>query len=225
MKQHGTSNIRLCPVCQTGYIMSSDLLPRCESCLGPEHAGLALTPGATCTFCKLLTAHERRRRADAYADMDDPPLVLEASDGDFDSPPAHTPLTAIGVLMREMPGLIQKAAASKQLTVPTPQTAAPPDEMVGVYPSSRRARDGVSWPRFPGICKYQDSAREEPGKMKAPVLTYVPITRVAGFSDRGFPPVPTLEPGLASVFGGAHAPLPSESDGDEAGGPLAGITR
>ncbi|CAB1431134.1 unnamed protein product [Pleuronectes platessa] len=70
MKQHTTSNIRLCPECRTGYIMSDDLHPRCESCLGPEHAGRALTPGANCAFCKLLEESERRRRAEAYAEMD-----------------------------------------------------------------------------------------------------------------------------------------------------------
>ncbi|CAB1416588.1 unnamed protein product [Pleuronectes platessa] len=79
MKQHGTSNIRLCPECKTGYIMSDDLHRRCESCLGPEHAGLALTPGANCTFCKLLTEPERRRRADAYTNMDGFPCAARTA--------------------------------------------------------------------------------------------------------------------------------------------------
>ncbi|CAB1432248.1 unnamed protein product [Pleuronectes platessa] len=50
--------------------MSDDLHPPCESCLGPEHAGLGLTLRANCAFCKLLTEPERRRRAEAYAGID-----------------------------------------------------------------------------------------------------------------------------------------------------------
>ncbi|KAL7402777.1 hypothetical protein ABVT39_019844 [Epinephelus coioides] len=41
--QRPDGGVRLCPSCQIGYIMRSDLHPRCETCLGPEHAGIALT--------------------------------------------------------------------------------------------------------------------------------------------------------------------------------------
>eukprot|EP00064_Thunnus_orientalis_P000463 superscaffoldBa00000024_g464 len=44
----------LCPACHTGYILPSDLHPCCESCLGAEHAGLALTSWAACQFCARL---------------------------------------------------------------------------------------------------------------------------------------------------------------------------
>lgn len=40
----------------------------------------------------------------------------------------------------------------------------------------------------------------DPRSLKAPVVTYVPITKVEGFSEFGFPPVPTLEPNLTSFF-------------------------
>ncbi|CAK6980951.1 inter-alpha-trypsin inhibitor heavy chain H3-like [Scomber scombrus] len=58
--------VRLCPSCSRGYIMGFDLHPRCEACLGAEHARLALTPRATCAFCARLPAAELRRRADGY---------------------------------------------------------------------------------------------------------------------------------------------------------------
>lgn len=48
-------------------IMCFDLQARCESCLGPEHAGVALTPHEVCPYCKLLRATERQRRADTFA--------------------------------------------------------------------------------------------------------------------------------------------------------------
>ncbi|AWP04999.1 Hypothetical protein SMAX5B_021316 [Scophthalmus maximus] len=58
--------VRLCPVCQTGYIMGFDLHARCESCLGPAHVGIALTPQSACPYCKLLPQAEKQRRADTF---------------------------------------------------------------------------------------------------------------------------------------------------------------
>ncbi|MEQ2305373.1 hypothetical protein AMECASPLE_037184 [Ameca splendens] len=43
--------IRLYLACNTGYIMGYDLHAICESCLGPDHANLALTPQSTCPSC------------------------------------------------------------------------------------------------------------------------------------------------------------------------------
>ncbi|AWP17035.1 Hypothetical protein SMAX5B_017132 [Scophthalmus maximus] len=63
---------------QAGYIMSFDLHARCESCLGPEHAGVALTPRATCSYCARLPLAEKQRRADAFTAMQ------EVDDGDND---------------------------------------------------------------------------------------------------------------------------------------------
>nr|XP_054594532.1 uncharacterized protein LOC129162054 [Nothobranchius furzeri]XP_054594533.1 uncharacterized protein LOC129162054 [Nothobranchius furzeri] len=45
------------------------------------------------------------------------------------------------------------------------------------------------------------AAFSEPAKLKAPVSTYAPITKVEGFSDQGWPSVPPLELDLASLFG------------------------
>ncbi|CAB1431439.1 unnamed protein product [Pleuronectes platessa] len=73
--------------------------------------------------------------------------------------------------------------------------------------SNTQGRGGGFLARFPGINAYQTRAAEEPGKLKAPVLSYVPITRGMGFSNQGFPPVPPLEQCLASVFGVEVNPL------------------
>ncbi|MEQ2182537.1 hypothetical protein GOODEAATRI_023333 [Goodea atripinnis] len=48
------ATIRLCPACNTGYIMRYDLHAICEGCLGPDHASLALTPQSTCPSCRCL---------------------------------------------------------------------------------------------------------------------------------------------------------------------------
>lgn len=58
---------RMGRVCHTGYIMLGDLRPRCEVCLGPEHASPALTLGSHCPFCALLPPEEWRHRADSFA--------------------------------------------------------------------------------------------------------------------------------------------------------------
>ncbi|CAK6976958.1 unnamed protein product [Scomber scombrus] len=49
--------------------------------------------------------------------------------------------------------------------------------------------------------KNQEGAAEDPKALKAPVSTYVPITKVASFSDRGFPTVPQLEEGRTCQYG------------------------
>ncbi|AWP12581.1 Hypothetical protein SMAX5B_010701 [Scophthalmus maximus] len=52
-----------------GYIMSFNPHARCESCLGPEHAGVALTPRTTCPYCARLPLAEKQWRADAFTAM------------------------------------------------------------------------------------------------------------------------------------------------------------
>ncbi|XP_078111106.1 uncharacterized protein LOC144520878 isoform X2 [Sander vitreus] len=67
MKTSSTSSrVRLCPTCQTGYILPPDLHPRCETCLGAAHAGLALTPDSSCQYCARLPSKELNRRVEAF---------------------------------------------------------------------------------------------------------------------------------------------------------------
>ena len=77
----------------------------------------------------------------------------------------------------------------------------PPDEMSGKFPAMQATRRDPVWPRFPAIVRYQSGAAADPRKMKAPVSTYTPITKLEGFTDRGFPPVPALEANLTTFFG------------------------
>ncbi|KAF0022833.1 hypothetical protein F2P81_024814 [Scophthalmus maximus] len=81
MSTRSSDAVRLCPSCQAGYIMSFDLHARCESCLGPEHAGVALTPRATCPYCARLPLAEKQRRADAFTALQE----VDDDDDDDDS--------------------------------------------------------------------------------------------------------------------------------------------
>ncbi|MEQ2166876.1 hypothetical protein GOODEAATRI_032873, partial [Goodea atripinnis] len=62
--------IRLCPACNTGYIMSYDLHAICEGCLGPDHANLALTPQSTCPSCRRLPQEEKQRRLAIFSPLE-----------------------------------------------------------------------------------------------------------------------------------------------------------
>ncbi|MEQ2173647.1 hypothetical protein GOODEAATRI_034259 [Goodea atripinnis] len=73
--------IRLCPACNTGYIMSYDLHAICKGCLGREaaasshflpadHASLALTPRSTCPSCRRLPQEEKQRRLAIFSPLE-----------------------------------------------------------------------------------------------------------------------------------------------------------
>ncbi len=67
--QRSASGVRLCSSCQAGYIMDFDLHACCETCLGPQHTRLALTPRATSPYCATLLVEEKQRRVDAFATL------------------------------------------------------------------------------------------------------------------------------------------------------------
>ncbi|MEQ2179870.1 hypothetical protein GOODEAATRI_029622, partial [Goodea atripinnis] len=62
--------IRLCPACNTSYIMSYDLHAICEGCLGPDHASLALTPQSTCPSCRRLPLEEKQRQLTIFSPLE-----------------------------------------------------------------------------------------------------------------------------------------------------------
>ncbi|MED6291146.1 hypothetical protein CHARACLAT_020528 [Characodon lateralis] len=62
--------IRLCPACNTGYIMSYDLHVICEGCLGPDHATLALTSQSTCPSSRRLSLEEKQRRLAIFSPLE-----------------------------------------------------------------------------------------------------------------------------------------------------------
>lgn len=95
---------------------------------------------------------------------------------------------------------IQEAAGTKGLTVPI-RSPPRPNDLTGRFGSVSARQPDPIWPRFPAVASFWDKAAVEPAKMKAPAVTYAPLTRVEGFTERGFPSVPSLEQSLAEVFG------------------------
>lgn len=57
----------------------------------------------------------------------------------------------------------------------------------------------LCWSRFPPIRWYQEGAATDPKVLQSPVSTYVPITKVEGFTDLGFPPVRPLDPKVTTI--------------------------
>ncbi|MEQ2293738.1 hypothetical protein AMECASPLE_036542 [Ameca splendens] len=62
--------IRLCPACNTGYIMSYDLQVIYEGCLGPDHATLALTPQSTCPSYRRFPLEENQRQLAIFSPLE-----------------------------------------------------------------------------------------------------------------------------------------------------------
>ncbi|MEQ2177740.1 hypothetical protein GOODEAATRI_006729 [Goodea atripinnis] len=62
--------VRLCPACNTGYIMDYDLHAICEGCLGPDHANLALIPQSTCPSCRRLPPEEKKWRLVIFSPLE-----------------------------------------------------------------------------------------------------------------------------------------------------------
>jgi len=112
-----------------------------------------------------------------------------------------TALPAIGGILGELPGIICKAAACRGHPVPLAQERCAPDDMAGVFSRVQTVRSDSIWPHFPAIRRYQEGAAANPRTLKASVATFVPLTKVEGFTDAGFPATPSLEPGLTAFFG------------------------
>ncbi|MEQ2231358.1 hypothetical protein ILYODFUR_038716, partial [Ilyodon furcidens] len=62
--------IRLCPACNTGYIMGYYLHAMCEGCLGSDHANLALTPQSICPSCRRLPPEEKQWRLAIFSPLE-----------------------------------------------------------------------------------------------------------------------------------------------------------
>jgi len=73
--------------------------------------------------------------------------------------------------------------------------------MAGVFSRVQTVRSDPIWLRFPAIRRYQEGAAANPRTLKAQVATFVPLTKVEGFTDAGFPATPSLEPVLTAFFG------------------------
>ncbi|KAK2921855.1 hypothetical protein Q8A73_001340 [Channa argus] len=100
-----------------------------------------------------------------------------------------------------LPDIIKIASARGDLSVPEDAASPPQEAAFGRYNPGRASRPVTTWPLFPTVAAYVHGPASEPAKLKAPVSTFASITKVKGLTDDGFPPVPTLEPSLAALFG------------------------
>lgn len=141
------------------HIMDLDLHARCESCLVPEYAGLALTPQASCPYCARLSHSEKQQRPDAFAliliprtrlwtswilpfflteelePVNDPLGVHSGNTGLPLSSTTNLPTT--GILLLELPEIIKTAATHKNLSV-LPMQATTPSASAACTPCSRQ---------------------------------------------------------------------------------------
>lgn len=113
---------------------------------------------------------------------------------------ATTPLPVIGPLVSGLLDIIQKVVRVKCLVVPEPLALLPPDELTRKFAALLSSLQGPVWPRFPAVTTYMSGAAADVQKGKAPVSTFVPITKVEGLTDKGFPLDPPLELSLISVL-------------------------
>ena len=117
---------------------------------------------------------------------------------------AATSPPVVGALVAELPGIIARAAANLGLAVPMPQGPQRPDQLRGIWgleAATRPARLDPIWPMFPAIRPYFNGAAAEPGKLGAPVKTFIQVKKTEGLTDRGYGAVPPLDPALCAVFG------------------------
>ena len=77
---------------------------------------------------------------------------------------------------------------------PTPGPAPPTLGIVGLEAATRPAHLDPIWPIFPAIIPYFRGAAAEPGRLGAPVKTFIQVTKTKGLTDRGYRAVPPLVP-------------------------------
>lgn len=61
---------RICPTCDSSFILPDDCHAICEGCLRQDHAMVALTADDSCRPCKRLALKERLRRAELFMEQD-----------------------------------------------------------------------------------------------------------------------------------------------------------
>ncbi|KAL7402585.1 hypothetical protein ABVT39_017139 [Epinephelus coioides] len=202
--QRPAGAVRLCPSCQIGYIMPSDLHSRCETCLGPEHAGIALTTGAACAFCTSLPVEELQRRADAFA------VLMPDGDGD-DSWADHASFTveeAVQFFDRSSPGGVHGAGHRSDDTAPS--IAAPPPGSPLSPLGDLEIDDDVDERRAP-LARPSPTSPQPAGHLPAKALLQDLPGIIRWAADLKSVPVPADPPApVHSVLGGdIYAPEPA----------------
>lgn len=105
------------------------------------------------------------------------------------------------------------------LSVPGQASPSPSNLQVRRFVAQQPSHQDPVWPRFPEASPFLAGSPSEPLKLKAPVSTLAPITKVERLTNHGFLAIPYLQSSLSSVFGvkaarfiGLHIIPPSPSD-------------
>ncbi|MEQ2160434.1 hypothetical protein GOODEAATRI_033663 [Goodea atripinnis] len=152
--------IRLCPACNTGYIMSYDLHAICEGCLGREAAasshflparrGIPRTD--QCSLEEALDIFGIGRESDdsspeTATDVSTPFLRMEDVEAEAKAVQAQglpmsatTPFPAMGALVSALPDIIAKVAEAKGVPVPAPLAQLPTDDLAGKFAPAHSTR-------------------------------------------------------------------------------------
>lgn len=104
-------------------------------------------------------------------------------------------------LLQALPNIIKWAANVCGLTVPEGTTQASFSLLAGRFTARSGGQTDTIWPSVPDISSLLSGAANEPLKMRAPVSSFVPVTKVQGQTDQAFSAMPPLEPSLSAVFG------------------------
>lgn len=126
-------------------------------------------------------------------------LLMGGSQGIQISP--ITLLLTVSALVHMLPKIIQKVAIACDLSVPGPAMPLSSNLLIGRFATQQSSHRDPVWPRFPVVLTYLAGSTSEPLKLKAPVTTYAPNTKVERLTDHSFPTIPLLEPSLSSVLG------------------------
>ncbi|KAF0024912.1 hypothetical protein F2P81_021793 [Scophthalmus maximus] len=111
----------------------------------------------------------------------------------------HVP--ALAALIRDLPDIISRAAGRKEIPLPLePPAPAPSAMVVDMYSNQAVAKSLPRWPHFPQLRSFLSEAGANPGRIRAPVARFVPLTLVGEARDCEFPAVPPLEPSLTAIL-------------------------
>eukprot|EP00064_Thunnus_orientalis_P009019 superscaffoldBa00001114_g9042 len=230
-KSNCSEAVRLCPICQTNYILPSYLHPRCEAYLSAEHARLALTPQGACQFCACLPAEELQQQADAFSLRRTPTVGVSQM---TPLPPSWALLLVLLSPCWETWSLITRAGGSTTVALSfsasvcqpyagiamLAEQPTPAHSLLGgdVYDQEPPAKCPLLWPHF---MEPSPSWRQHYLILtnRALVSRYEPFTRVHRDMEKGFPTVPPLEWSLATIllpkgtfFGKRKPPLLTPQD-------------
>lgn len=128
-------------------------------------------------------------------------LTAHQKTGNQSAQTLWAPLPTMLKLLQDLPGVVDTACERADLDVPKASSPLGQTSVYGRYDAECPTRPTTVWPLSPVVACFLKTSIEDPGKLKAPVSTFAPLTLVEGLSADGFFPVPSLEPSLAALFG------------------------